>query len=208
MKFLYDLLPVILFFAVYKIAQGNAEEAASICNNWLGSGFDASQAPIVCATAIAIIVSILQIVWLFLRGKKTEPMLWISVAVILIFGSLTIWLHDEMFIKWKPTILYWLFAAILIYGVFIGKNFIKSLLGKQVEMPEHAWNKMLRASIAFFLFIGALNLIVAYGFSTDFWVNFKLFGLMGLTLIFTVFIGFLISPYISDKDTRGNSSES
>ncbi len=208
MKFLYDLLPVILFFAVYKIAQGNAEDAASICNNWLGSGFDASQAPIICATAIAIIVSILQIVWLFLRGKKTEPMLWISVAVILIFGSLTIWLHDEMFIKWKPTILYWLFAAILIYGVFIGKNFIKSLLGKQIEMPEHAWNKILKAWIAFFLFIGVLNLIVAYGFSTDFWVNFKLFGLMGLTLIFTVFIGFLISPYISDKNTRGNNSES
>ncbi len=208
MKFLYDLLPVILFFAVYKIAQGNAEEAASICNNWLGSGFDASQAPIICATAIAIIVSILQIIWLFLRGKKTEPMLWISVAVILIFGSLTIWLHDEMFIKWKPTILYWLFAAILIYGVFIGKNFIKSLLGKQIDMPEHAWNKILKAWITFFLFIGVLNLIVAYGFSTDFWVNFKLFGLMGLTLIFTVFIGFLISPYISDKNTRGNNSES
>ncbi len=203
MKFFYDLLPVILFFAVFKYAQGDAQAAADLCNAWLGDGFDATQAPIICATATAIVVSLLQIGWSFLKGKKPEPMLWISVAVILVFGSLTIWLHDEMFIKWKPTILYWLFAVILLYGALTGKNYLKALLGKQIEMPDNAWAVMLKSWIGFFAVIGVLNLIVAYCFSTDFWVNFKLFGLMGLTLLFTLGIGFYMAPYISDKNTRG-----
>ncbi len=130
MKFFYDLLPVILFFVTFKVAQGNPDYAASLCNSWLGNGFDASQAPIICATAAAILVSLLQIVFNLVSGKKVEPMLWISVAIILVFGSLTIWLHDEMFIKWKPTILYWVFALILVFGMLTGRNFIKSLLGK------------------------------------------------------------------------------
>ena len=109
MKFLYDLLPVILFFGTFKVAQTNPDSAAALCNQWLGSGFQADQAPVICATAAAIIVSLLQIGVKFVRREKIDPMLWISVAVILVFGSLTIWLHDEMFIKWKPTILYWIF---------------------------------------------------------------------------------------------------
>ena len=94
MKFFYDLLPVILFFVTFKVAQGNPDYAASLCNSWLGNGFDASQAPIICATAAAILVSLLQIVFNLVSGKKVEPMLWISVAIILVFGSLTIWLHE------------------------------------------------------------------------------------------------------------------
>ena len=104
MKFLYDLLPVILFFGTFKVAQTNPDSATALCNQWLGSGFQADQAPVICATAAAIIVSLLQIGVKFVRREKIDPMLWISVAVILVFGSLTIWLHDEMFIKWKPTI--------------------------------------------------------------------------------------------------------
>lgn len=123
MKFLYDLLPVILFFATFKVAQSDSQAAAALCNQWLGSGFDATQAPVICATAVAIIVSLAQIGVKFISGKKVDPMLWISVAVILVFGSLTIWLHDEMFIKWKPTILYWIFASILSGGLLADKNF-------------------------------------------------------------------------------------
>ena len=130
-------------------------------------------------------------------------MLWISVAMILVFGSLTIWLHDEMFIKWKPTILYWVFALILVFGMLTGRNFIKSLLGKQLELPAPAWRKLLLSWIGFFSVVGVLNLIVAYTCSTDFWVNFKLFGLMGLTLLFTLGIGFYIAPFISENKTKG-----
>lgn len=203
MKFFYDLLPVILFFVTFKVAQGNPDYAAGLCNSWLGNGFDASQAPIICATAAAILVSLLQIVFNLVSGKKVEPMLWISVAIILVFGSLTIWLHDEMFIKWKPTILYWVFALILVFGMLTGRNFIKSLLGKQIELPAPAWRKLLLSWIAFFLVVGVLNLVVAYTCSTDFWVNFKLFGLMGLTLLFTLGIGFYIAPFISENKTKG-----
>ncbi len=204
MKFLYDLLPVILFFVTFKFAQGNSEYAADLCNSVLGSGFDATQAPIICATAIAIIASLLQVVYNLVCGKKVEPMLWISVAIILVFGSLTIWLHDEMFIKWKPTILYGVFAAILGFGQLTKRNFIKSILGKQISLPAKQWNVIQLSWIAFFVLVGILNVLVAYTCSTNFWVNFKLFGLMGLTLLFTVAIGFYITPYVAENNSRGN----
>ncbi len=165
---------------------------------WLGGGFDAQQAPVICATAVAILASVAQILWMVLRGKKIEPMLWISLAVILVFGSLTIWLHNEMFIKWKPTILYWLFASVLLVGRLSGKNFIETLLGKQLKLPKKAWSTMLYAWIIFFSVIGCVNLFVAYTFSTDTWVNFKLFGLMGLTLIFTLGIGVYATKYMKN----------
>lgn len=194
---------MILFFGTYKAAQNNAEQAAAFCNTWLGSGFDASQSPVILATAAAIMVSLCQIAYKFIRREKIDAMLWISVAIILVFGSLTIWLHDEMFIKWKPTILYWTFAAALLFGKFTGRNFIKILLSKQVSMPDSAWNTMLSAWTIFFLLIGIANLAVAYTCSTDVWVNFKLFGLMGLTLLFTIGVGFWMSKHLPQTDTEG-----
>ncbi len=198
MKLLYDLLPVILFFGTFKFAQSDAAGAASLCNQWLGGGFDPAQAPVICATAVAITATLIQILSMAIRGKKIEPMLWISAAVILVFGSLTIWLHNEMFIKWKPTILYWIFSVILIGGHFTGRNFIEMLLGKQMQLPRHAWTNLLYAWIAFFIVTGIINIAVAYSFSTDTWVNFKLFGLMGLTLAFTVGMGVYVSKYIKN----------
>ena len=103
----------------------------------------------------------------------------------------------------SPTILYWVFALILVFGMLTGRNFIKSLLGKQLELPAPAWRKLLLSWIGFFSVVGVLNLIVAYTCSTDFWVNFKLFGLMGLTLLFTLGIGFYIAPFISENKTKG-----
>lgn len=205
MKFLYDLLPVIFFFATFKFAQGNPEAAAELCNSYLGSGFAADQAPIICATGVAILISLIQIAWKLFKGQKIDPMLWISVAVILVFGSLTIWLHNEMFIKWKPTILYWIFAALLGGGLLFKKNFLKSLLGKQINLPEKAWGTLLNSWITFFVTIGVLNLIVAYSCTTNFWVNFKLFGLLGLTLLFTVGVGFYISRFMPDSDSEGRT---
>ena len=115
------------------------------------------------------------------RGKEIKPMLWISLAVIVVFGSLTLWLQNELFIKWKPTILYWIFGAILLYGRATNRNFIQSLLGGQIVMEKRGWHIMQWSWIGFFFVTGIVNLLVAYTCSTDTWVNFKLFGLMGMT---------------------------
>ena len=185
MKLLFDLFPVILFFAAFKIAEGQPDAAIALAERFMGEGLTAMTAPV-----------FLQVAWLMLRGRKVEPMLWISLAVIVVFGSLTLYLRNEMFIKWKPTILYWIFGGILVYGNFAGRNFIRMLLSKaEIEMPGHAWGTLQNMWIGFFAAMGVVNLLVAYLCSTDTWVNFKLFGLMGLTLVFTIGIGVFMTKH-------------
>ncbi len=177
MKFLFDLFPVILFFAAFK-------------------AFD-----IYVATGVAIAATFAQIGWLLARGRKVDAMLWVSLAIIVLFGGATLLLHDETFIKWKPTVLYWLFAATLAGGtLFMKKNLIRSLLAEQMELPDAAWNKMNWSWIGFFVFMGIANLVVAFNFSTDTWVNFKLFGGLGLTLLFALLQGLVLSRYFEEKD--------
>jgi intracellular septation protein len=127
-------------------------------------------------------------------------MLWVSLGVIVVFGSATLLLQDEMFIKWKPTVLYWLFAGTLaVAAAWFKKNLIRSMLGEQVTMPDIVWTKLLVSWIGFFAFMGALNLLVAYNFSTDDWVNFKLFGGIGLMLVFVVLQALLLARYVEEK---------
>jgi intracellular septation protein len=208
-KFLFDLLPVILFFGAYKLAQTLPEQSQAWANDWLGrfvadGRIPADQTAILVATAVAIVVSIVQVAWQLARGRKVEPMLWLSVAVIIVFGGATIWLHDETFIKWKPTILYWLFGAILLAGrLGWRRNFIRQLLGPQLTLPAFAWDRLLWAWVGFFLFAGALNLFVAFTYSTDTWVNFKLFGLMGLTLAFTIAVGLWLARHVEEEAPSG-----
>ena len=176
MKFLFDAFPVILFFAAFKL-------------------YD-----IYVATAVAMVASIFQIGWVWLRHRKVDKMLWVSLGVILVFGSATLLLQDEMFIKWKPTVLYWLFAGTLaIAAAWFKKNLIRSMLGEQVTMPDSVWTKLLVSWIGFFAFMGVLNLLVAYNFSTDDWVNFKLFGGIGLMLVFVVLQALLLARYVEEK---------
>ncbi|HMW19176.1 MAG TPA: septation protein A [Accumulibacter sp.] len=176
MKFLFDLFPVILFFAAYKFAD------------------------IYVATQVAIAASFLQIGWLWFKGRRIDTMLWISLAVITLFGGLTLFLHDENFIKWKPTVLYWLFSIILLGGKwFFSKNLIRALLTEHLQLPESAWNRLNWAWIGFFAFMGLVNLFVAFNFSTDVWVNFKLFGMTALMLIFVLAQGLLLSKYLGDN---------
>jgi intracellular septation protein len=204
MKLLFDLFPVILFFVAYKLGGSYPHEAGQLASTWLG-GLIASgkvseaQAPILLATAVAIVASLAQVGWLLARGRRIEPMLWVSLAVIVVFGGATIWLNDETFIKWKPSILYLLFAGALVAGrLFWRRNFVRSLLGQQIELPEPVWERLLWAWSGFFALLAAVNLFVAYRFSTDAWVNFKLFGLMGLTLAFVVGIGVWLSQHIKE----------
>jgi len=159
----------------------------------------ADQAPILLATAVAILASLVQVGWRLARRQKVEPMLWLSLAVIIVFGGATIWLHDETFIKWKPTILYWLFGSILLGGRLMGRrNLLRSVLGEQIVVPPAIWERLLWMWIVFFAAIGVVNLLVAFNFPTETWVNFKLFGLFGLTLVFTLGIGFWLARHMKE----------
>lgn len=195
-KLFFDLFPIILFFGAFKFGESDPQTAADILTLITG-GTGPEHAPVMLATLVAIVSTFVQIAIVFARGKKPEPMLWISLAVIVVFGSLTIWLQNEMFIKWKPSILYWIFGGILLFAQCTGRNYIRKLLSNaEIKMPDTAWNTLQKAWIAFFATVGVINLVVAYTCSTDTWVNFKLFGLMGLTLIFTIGMGFWIAKYV------------
>jgi intracellular septation protein len=163
MKFLVDFFPVILFFAAFKLKG------------------------IFVATVVAIAASILQIGWMLLKRRKVEPMMWLSLAIIGVFGGATLALHNETFIKIKPTMLYGLFSIALLGGqLLFGKNAMKGILGKQITLPEKTWGKINVSWGLFFAVIACINLYIAFNFSTDTWVNFKLFGVMGLIVLFSI----------------------
>ena len=207
MKLLFDLFPVILFFATFKLASSFPSQslalATSVLGGIVGDGrVPPDQAPILLATAIAIVATIAQVGWLLARGRRVEPMLWISLAVIVVFGGATIWFHDETFIKWKPTILYWLFAGALLAGRLIWKkNLVRSLLSEQIAVPDPVWDRLMVAWVGFFGAMGVVNLAVAFSVSTEVWVNFKLFGLFGLTLVFMLGLGVYLSRHLKEEAT-------
>jgi intracellular septation protein len=174
-KLLFDLFPIILFFVAFKVAD------------------------IYTATAVAIVATIGQILWLKVRGKHVEVMQWVSLGVIVVFGGLTLMLHDENFIKWKPTILYWLFASGLVIARLTGRNLMKIFMGAQLTLPEPVWERLNHLWIGYFLVMGALNIWVAHSWSTDVWVNFKLFGTLGMTLIFVLLQGVYLSRFMKDS---------
>ena len=176
MKFLFDIFPVVLFFAAFKF-------------------YD-----IFVATAVAMGATVIQIGWVWMRHRKVDKMLWVSLAVILVFGGATLLLRDETFIKWKPTVLYWLFAATLAVAAFgFKKNLIRAMLEQQVTMPDPIWGKLLASWILFFTAMGIINLFVAYNFSTEAWVNFKLFGGIGLMLVFVALQAVLLARHVEEK---------
>ena len=176
MKFLFDIFPVVLFFIAFKV-------------------YD-----IYVATAVAIVATFVQIAWTWLRHRKVDNLLWVSLAVIGVFGGATLLLQDETFLKWKPTGLSWLVAAVLGGGgVAFGKNLIRAMMETQVTLPEFVWGRLLASWIAFFALMGALNLVVAYNFSPVAWVDFKLFGGIGLMLAFVVLQALMLARHIEDK---------
>ena len=202
MKLLFDLFPVILFFVVFKLAGANPEVAQTLGSHYLsalvsGGEVSVEQAPILLATAVAIIATLLQIGWLLVTRKAVDTMLWISLIIITVFGGATIYFHDEQFIKLKPTILYWCFAvALLASSLLLKKNPIKSMLGKQLTLPETVWSRLNLAWGGFFLLMGGLNLYIGANFPLAFWVNFKLFGFLGLMLVFVIGQSLYLSRYI------------
>ncbi len=178
MKFFFDLFPIILFFAAYK---------------FFG---------IFTATAVAIGATFAQIGWVWFRHGKVDTMLWVSLAIVTVFGGATLLLHDATFIKWKPTVLYWLFASVLLVGQLgFKKNLIKVMMQKQMTLPENIWLRLNFGWAAFFAVVGVVNLYVAFNYSENTWVNFKLFGILGMMLLFVLGQGVLLGKYmVEDKD--------
>ncbi|MGA8864040.1 MAG: septation protein A [Gallionella sp.] len=176
MKLLFDLIPVLLFFIAYKV--------------W----------GIYIATAVAIAATVLQIIWTKYRHGKVDTMLWVTFAIVAILGGATLLLHNENFIKLKPTALYWIFSAILLFSnLLFHKNLMRAMLHEKIALPVHAWNRLNLIWSIFFAALGFINLYVAYSFSTDTWVNFKLFGFTGLMLVFILAQGAWLSKYIDEK---------
>jgi len=177
MKMLFDLFPVILFFVAFKLAG------------------------IYVATAVAIAATFVQIGWVWFRHRKVDTMLWVSLAVITVFGGATLILQNETFIKWKPTVLYWLFSAILLSSsIFWKKNLLQAMLKDKMALRYEGWRLLNSSWAMFFLFMGAANLFVAFNFSTDTWVDFKLFGGLGLMLVFILIQGVLLSRHVETNE--------
>jgi intracellular septation protein len=203
-KFLFDLFPVIIFFIAYKLGDANTEATRHLLQSvGLPQPTGMNEKPgIYLATFVAIIASVAQIAWVKLRGHKVETMLWVSLGIILVFGGATLWLHDESFIKWKPTVLYWVFAGAIFGAALFGRNLIRGLMDAQMELPEVAWSRLNLSWGGFFAIMGVVNLWVAFNYSTDDWVNFKLFGSMGLMLVFVIAQGMMLSRYMDKEENQ------
>jgi len=175
MHFLAEYFPLILFFVAFKLAD------------------------IYVATAVAIAASVAQIVYFHRRRGRVAPMHWLSLAIIVIFGGATLLLHDETFIKWKPTVLYWLFAMVLLVGrAFFGRNLISALLPDLV-LPEPVWGRITWAWVAFLTAMGSANLYIAAHYTTDVWVNFKIWGGIGMFMLAAVGTVASVARYLPEK---------
>ena len=205
MKILFDFLPILLFFGTFKYAEAEKDWAARFASEHFGflvSGgvVGTTEAPVLLATMVVIVATLAQIAFLLARGKKIDLMLWISLGLVVVLGGATVWFHNETFIKWKPSVLYWAMgASFWVSQTFFHKNLLQTLIGDQLDLPRSVWQRLNFAWIAFFALMGLLNLYVAYSFSTSAWVNFKLFGGMGLMLVFTLAQGVYLSRHIKPE---------
>lgn len=207
MKLLVDFFPIILFFISYHQANFLVE------NTFIGSLLDPTKAEVITATivatGVAIVASFVQVSYHWIMTRKFEKMHLFSLALITVLGGLTIMFGNPDFVKWKPTVLNWLFAAVFFISFFIGeKTLVERAMGNQIELPEAIWNRLNIAWVVFFIISGAANLYVAFYYALDMdektrmdtWVDFKLFGLMGLTLIFIILQAIYLTRHMSEED--------
>lgn len=205
MKFLFDVFPVIFFFIAYKFGEKNAEASQQMANELFshftaGNGVGAEQAPILLATALAIVASIIQVGYLLLSKKKVDAMLWISFIIITVFGSATIYFQNDAFIKWKPSIIYWCYGIGFLLGEYVfKKNLLKAVMGTQITMPDEVWRKLNLAWVAYFAAMGIINIYVAFSYPQTTWVSFKLYSL-GALPVFLIFQSFFLAKYIEDTE--------
>ncbi|MES9856768.1 MAG: septation protein A [Sedimenticola sp.] len=183
MKFLTDLFPVILFFLAYHFAD------------------------IYTATAVAIAAAFIQVGYGWLRYRKVEKMQLVTLALLAFFGGLTLILRDPLFIMWKPTVINWLFGVAFIGSQFIGqRTLVQRMMGHAVTLPSAIWIQLNLAWAIFFLAMGGLNLYVAFNYAEETWVNFKLFGMMGLTFLFVILQTLYMTRFITEQETTQEES--
>ena len=205
MKLLLDFLPLVLFFGSFKYAEAHKDWAAAFATDHFGSvvsggvvGID--EAPVLLATVVVIVATLLQIGLMFARGKKVDLMLWITFVLVVVLGGATIWFHNPTFIKWKPSVLYWAMGLTFwVSQTLFRKNLLQSLIGDQLELPASVWQRLNFAWIGFFALMGLLNLYVAYSYSTSTWATFKAFGATGLMLAFMLAQGLYLSRHIKPE---------
>lgn len=196
MKQFIDFIPLLLFFIVYKISPQTVDI--------MGHSFMVGG--IFSATAMLIASSIVVYGILYVRQGKLEKSQWLTLAACLVFGSLTLAFHSETFLKWKAPVVNWLFALIFAGSHFIGDRLlIQRIMGHALTLPQAIWVKLNIAWIVFFLFCGAANLYVAFTYQ-DFWVDFKVFGSLGMTLIFLIGQGIFLARHIHDADASTEPS--
>ncbi len=178
MKLLLDFFPIIIFFGVYKYT-----------------------GDIITATAVLIPATILQILYTWLKEHRVEKMQLITLFLVVVMGGATVAFQDKTFIQWKPTVVNWLFGIAFLASQFIGnKTIIERMMSANIELPKAVWGTLNFAWVGFFFFMGAINLVVAYNFSEEIWVDFKLFGMLGLTVIFIIIQGLYMSKFIKSNE--------
>lgn len=178
MKILLDFLPVIVFFAVYKFT-----------------------GDILIATAVLIPATLLQMLYTWRVQRKVETMQLVTLALVVLLGGATLLFQDKAFIQWKPTVVNWLFAVGFLGTQFIGKKtVVERLMGASIELPKLIWRRLNLIWVIFFIALGIVNLYVAYNFSEETWVNFKLFGMLGLTFVFILAQGVYISRHAKEPE--------
>ncbi len=201
MKILIDILPLVFFFVTYKIAGRLPDQGAGFATHWLGAAVQggivgATEAPALLATVVVLVATLTQVAWMKSTGRKIDLALWISLGLIVVFGGLTVWFHNQMFIMWKPSIYFW--GSGLVFWAsqtLFHKNLFRSMLGAEIELPDTVWQRLNFGWVALCALIGLLNLVVVY-FFRDFWVGFHTFGTVGMMLAFFVGVFFYLGKHI------------
>lgn len=215
MKLLLDFLPIILFFVTFKWGEGHKELASQWMTQYLGfmvagGVVGPNEAPILLSTVVIAGVSVLQIAIMKVLRMKIDTMLWVSLVIVLGLGALTVYFHSPTFIKWKPTAIYWVMAAGLFISDIVLKRYMlrKMMSASDIQAPEAVWRNLSWAWIAFLAGMGVLNLYVAFNFSESTWVNFKLWGSLGLMLVFTLAQGVYLSRHMAPLEGKAGNSGS
>jgi len=184
MKLLLDFLPVIIFFTVYKFS-----------------------GDIILATAVLIPATLLQMAYTWFRTHRIEKMQLVTLGLVIVLGGATVLFDNKAFIQWKPTVVNWLFAAAFLISQFIGnKPIVQRLMESSIELPTRVWSRLNIGWVAFFIIMGIANLAVVYTLSEEAWVNFKLFGMLGCTLVFIIGQGFYISRHMPEQSENSESN--
>lgn len=177
MKLFFDFLPIVLFFVAYKLGGGEYHFNGQI---YLVEG-------IYAATIVMIAATLFQVSYTWLRHRTVERAHLITLVLVVLLGGLTLWLQNPDFIKWKPTAVNWLFALVFIAAyLFTDKSLLERMMAQHIQLPNQVWSRLNLAWILFFVGSGIANLYVAFNFDEATWVNFKLFGMLGLTLLFVI----------------------